>query len=267
MKKKYLILFIYICFSYLFINLVYAADEETVEEDKTIYKIIFDFDDGIPTVETQNLQKGSNIVPPENEPQMENYHFVLWAKDSPFVYGKYVLYGYFNSNFPKWPANDDITFYAVWRSEKNAVRFDANGGKIDNKDYVESKYIKFKRKYGVIYPSKNPSLNGKEFLGWTFGDSSCNNEKEIYGGSLRSDVTFAYGWKEITDRVYYACWKEQKNNINDDISGNINKNIDNNLHNTSIDNNPKTGLTITIVSFVVGFGSLFLALYLFLFKR
>ena len=90
------------------------------------------------------------------------------------------------------PVTTHQVVYAVW-SEEKLVTFDANGGKFE--DGTTEKSVKTNEDKTVTPPAKNPTRDGKEFVGWASSKTATEAEDGLF--------------ENITDaKTVYAVWKD-----------------------------------------------------------
>lgn len=161
--------------------------------------------DGMP------LSKKGSIDAPEytfevtEEPTLEGYKFLGWAKNSKWTeenpVGEFYPYTEGTSSVPVYYDEDDgyevstatttKTVYAIWKQMDFMVHFDTQTkGEVAN---PASQKVTYKERYGTL---PQPTRTGYTFMGWT-----------LTSGELADDFVTASSTVEIAkDHTLYAQW-------------------------------------------------------------
>jgi uncharacterized repeat protein (TIGR02543 family) len=145
-----------------------------------LYTVTFDVDGGEPKISTVTCTPGENVALPSVSLTRRGYLFGGW----------YMKKNGGGSQFTaSTPVNADITVYARWIDEKDAVTvtFDADGG-----NPVPAPIIRAKGET-VVLPSPNPAKNNYVFEGWYMekeGGGAQFTEKTV----VTEDITVYAKW-------------------------------------------------------------------------
>ena len=184
-----------------------------------IYTVTYDGNGGTATTEdgepvreltkqlTKDTNAGASYTVPENMFTRPGYTFAGWNAE-------YTGDGYSEGDGvdPQWaPGNQktitqDFTLHAIWRATEYTFTFDANGGKISEKD-SEVKTKAYDGSFGSF--KQYMTWNGHTFLGWAFSE---NAETARYDAaaetSVQEIVSAATEEKLLQDNAItlYAVW-------------------------------------------------------------
>ena len=137
---------------------------------KNGHTVVFDTDGGT-TVESQTVEDGGTITPPDDYPSKTGYRFKGWYKDG-------VPYDFTQ------PVYDDAVITAKWTVNTYEVYFDAGA----SDDWYPMQTIAYGDK--VVKPV-DPTLDGYDFQGWLLDGKDYDWNTPITG-----DMTLTASWKK-----------------------------------------------------------------------
>lgn len=196
----------------------YRAVIEDIVLENTKYAITYDANGGINAPAKQIKKHDESITITTSEPTCSGYTFMGWSL--------YQNSSKVNMNpGDKYSDNSNVTLYAVWKSNTSStptpvtytVSFSANApsGTVSNLPSALTKTAGA----SVTIPSKEPTRDGYEFIGWSTSSTATI-----------ADSAYASGKTYSTDSnlVLYAVW-EQESLDGTGIAGDINadKSVDN----------------------------------------
>ena len=169
------------------------------------YTIHFNANGGYNAPDTQYKYHDEDIYLSSQTPYRDGYAFLGWATEPDAVEAAYAP-GYL------YTANEDISFYAVWKIREYTVSYDANGGEGAPEPQT--------KRYGedLTLSDVIPTREGYIFLGWATEPYSDWNYS---AGSVCS---------ENRDLVLYAVWQLQTYLIRYDANGGYNTPADQNKY-------------------------------------
>ena len=196
-----------------------ATNTFTAVWTDVIYTVTYDGNGGTATTEdgepvreltkqlTKDTNAGASYTVPENMFTRPGYTFVGWNAE-------YTEDGYSEGDGadPQWAPgnqktiNQDFTLHAIWEATEYTFTFDANGGKISEKD-SEVKTRDYTGSFGSF--ATYMTWNGHTFLGWAFSE---NAETARYDAaaetSVQEIVSAATEEKLLQDNAItlYAVW-------------------------------------------------------------
>ena len=136
---------------------------------KNGHTVVFDTDGGT-TVESQTVEDGGTITPPDDYPSKTGYRFKGWYKDG-------VPYDFTQ------PVYDDAVITAKWTVNTYEVYFDAGA----SDDWYPMQTIAYGDK--VVKPV-DPTLDGYDFAGWLL-----DGKVYSFDTPVTADMTLTASWK------------------------------------------------------------------------
>lgn len=136
---------------------------------KNGHTVVFDTDGGT-TVESQTVEDGETITPPDDYPSKTGYRFKGWYKDG-------VPYDFTQ------PVYDDAVITAKWTVNTYEVYFDAGA----SDDWYPMQTIAYGDK--VVKPV-DPTLDGYDFDGWLLDGKAYSFDTPV-----TADMTLTASWK------------------------------------------------------------------------
>lgn len=136
---------------------------------KNGHTVVFDTDGGT-TVESQTVEDGGTITPPDDYPSKTGYRFKGWYKDG-------VPYDFTQ------PVYDDAVITAKWTVNTYEVYFDAGA----SDDWYPMQTIAYGDK--VVKPV-DPTLDGYDFAGWLLDGKAYSFDTPV-----TADMTLTASWK------------------------------------------------------------------------
>lgn len=136
---------------------------------KNGHTVVFDTDGGT-TVESQTVEDGGTITPPDDYPPKTGYRFKGWYKDG-------VPYDFTQ------PVYDDAVITAKWTVNTYEVYFDAGA----SDDWYPMQTIAYGDK--VVKPV-DPTLDGYDFAGWLL-----DGKVYSFDTPVTADMTLTASWK------------------------------------------------------------------------
>lgn len=136
---------------------------------KNGHTVVFDTDGGT-TVESQTVEDGGTITPPDDYPSKTGYRFKGWYKDG-------VPYDFTQ------PVYDDAVITAKWTVNTYEVYFDAGA----SDDWYPMQTIAYGDK--VVKPV-DPTLDGYDFDGWLLDGKAYSFDTPV-----TADMTLTASWK------------------------------------------------------------------------
>ena len=136
---------------------------------KNGHTVVFDTDGGT-TVESQTVEDGGTITPPDDYPSKTGYRFKGWYKDG-------VPYDFTQ------PVYDDAVITAKWTVNTYEVYFDAGA----SDDWYPMQTITYGDK--VVKPV-DPTLDGYDFDGWLLDGKAYSFDTPV-----TADMTLTASWK------------------------------------------------------------------------
>lgn len=136
---------------------------------KNGHTVVFDTDGGT-TVESQTVEDGGTITPPDDYPSKTGYRFKGWYKDG-------VPYDFTQ------PVYDDAVITAKWTVNTYEVYFDAGA----SDDWYPIQTIAYGDK--VVKPV-DPTLDGYDFAGWLL-----DGKVYSFDTPVTADMTLTASWK------------------------------------------------------------------------
>lgn len=136
---------------------------------KNGHTVVFDTDGGT-TVESQTVEDGGTITPPDDYPSKTGYRFKGWYKDG-------VPYDFTQ------PVYDDAVITAKWTVNTYEVYFDAGA----SDDWYPMQTIAYGDK--VVKPV-DPTLDGYDFDGWLLDGKAYSFDTPV-----TTDMTLTASWK------------------------------------------------------------------------
>ena len=133
------------------------------------HTVVFDTDGGT-TVESQTVEDGETITPPDDYPSKTGYRFKGWYKDG-------VPYDFTQ------PVYDDAVITAKWTVNTYEVYFDAGA----SDDWYPMQTIAYGDK--VVKPV-DPTLDGYDFDGWLLDGKAYSFDTPV-----TADMTLTASWK------------------------------------------------------------------------
>ncbi len=132
---------------------------------------------------TQTKYHDQELVLSDTEPTRTGYGFRGWSTDSDAAAAEY-------QPGESYTANEDATFYAVWKLYEYMVFYDVNGG--ENEPIPQPKYYD----EDLIISDMVPTRTGYDFLGWSTDSDAVVAEYQP-GGNYTAN----------TDALLYAVWR------------------------------------------------------------
>ena len=120
------------------------------------YNVTFDTEGG-PEIAAQRLKHGELAKEPEI-PLKPGYTFCGWITSEDESLAK-------EWNFATDKVENDMTLYAVWMPAEVMVKFDLDGGNLDEETYIPDKAVTYGEAYGEL---PVPEKEGFLFDGWVY---------------------------------------------------------------------------------------------------
>ena len=201
-------------------------------DDNGIVMISYNGNGATGSMEKTECKTGSNCIIKNNTFINEGYQFVGWGTSEGETNALYKI----NDTYP---ANSDITLYAIWKLKEITITYNANGGTgiMDETKYTYSKEKvaipeNIFEKTGYTFNTwhiYNPTLD--KWYGCTEENTTCNGtEKNVTLGWYDRDEIKKYydnptDWDATNsqqDIVYYAQWGESVFEIAYELNGGTN---------------------------------------------
>ena len=209
----------------------------TAEWTDVIYTVTYDGNGGTATTEdgepvreltkqlTKDTNAGASYTVPENMFTRPGYTFAGWNAE-------YTEDGYSEGDGadPQWAPgnqktiNQDFTLHAIWNATEYTFTFDANGGKISEKD-SEVKTRDYTGSFGSF--ATYMTWNGHTFLGWAFREKATQPAFSGDEGMSVQDIVSKAEEKDLLKDnaiTLYAVWDVDQRTVSYSNDGGENLN-------------------------------------------
>ncbi|MBW3079695.1 InlB B-repeat-containing protein [Bifidobacterium simiiventris] len=167
------------------------------------------FDTGINwNVSSQTVRSGETVsaIAEIQVPRRDGYRLVGWSTSSDRKVADFTI--------GTTPVNRDLTLYAVWEKLSYTVTFDTG----DGGPAVDSQSVAYGDK--VAEPDPAPTMNGKQFLGWT--TSADGSTPYNFAAPVTGPLTLYAKWGEAGVTYHLVTFRM---NVGEDESASVKSDI------------------------------------------